>query len=91
MNLPLISAAVKQNMGLIILLISYGADVEQAFRLSEQEKSGFKLSEEQRKILRSASNLESLIRRRRYEIALGQSSVLSVLSEAQFQEMCFYL
>lgn len=27
-NLPLISATIKQNMNLMILLISYGADVE---------------------------------------------------------------
>ena len=59
--------------------------------MSEEGKSGFKLSEEQVKVLNSASNLESMIRRRRYELALGKSSVLSVLSEAQFEEMCFYL
>jgi hypothetical protein len=31
-------------MALIILLISYGADVEQAFKLSKEEKSGFKMT-----------------------------------------------
>ena len=78
-------------MNLIILLISYGADVEEAFRLLNQKNSGFSMTEEQKEVLRSASNLESLIRRRRYEIALGKTSILSALSEAQFEEMCFYL
>ena len=45
-NLPLISATVKKNMDLIILLISYGADIEQAFELTRDHKSGFTLTEE---------------------------------------------
>jgi ankyrin repeat protein len=91
LNLPLISATIKENTDMIILLISYGADVELISALAQKGKGGFTLTEEQKKLLRSASNLESMIRRRRYELALGKSSVLSVLSEAQFQELCFYL
>lgn len=40
-NLPLISAMFKQNMEIIILLISYGAEVEKAFELSNSPQRGF--------------------------------------------------
>lgn len=56
-NVPLISATVKNNIDLVILLISYGADVDLAFKLFEEERRGFRLNQDQRQILRSASNL----------------------------------
>lgn len=84
LNLPIISATFKNNRQMMVLLISYGADIEVALELADQNK-GFPISQEQRQLLRSASNLESIIRRRRYEIALGKSTLLSLLSEAQFE------
>lgn len=70
-NLPIVSALLKNNMDMILLLISYGADVEAGLALAGQEGiRRFPISEEQRKTLLWASNLQSVIRRRRYEIAL---------------------
>lgn len=43
-NLPLISATIKKNYRLITLLISYGADIDQAFSLAKDPKRGFNLS-----------------------------------------------
>jgi hypothetical protein len=84
LNLPIISATFKNNRQMMIILISYGADIEIALELADQNK-GFPITQEQRQLLRSASNLESIIRRRRYEIALEKSTLLSLLSEAQFE------
>lgn len=50
---------------MIVMLISYGANVEEALDLAEKNK-GFPLRQEQKDLLNSASNLEKLIRRRRY-------------------------
>jgi hypothetical protein len=71
-NLPIVSALLKNNMDMILLLISYGADVEAGLALAAQENGihRFPISDEQRKMLLWASNLQSVIRRRRYEIAL---------------------
>lgn len=65
LNIPLISATFKQNEKMIVMLISYGANVEEALDLAEKNK-GFPLRQEQKDLLNSASNLEKLIRRRRY-------------------------
>jgi hypothetical protein len=32
-----------------------------------------------------------MIRQRRYDQALGKQTVLSMMSEAQFTEMCYYV
>lgn len=90
MNIPLISATFKNNEKMIVMLISYGANVEEALTLAEKNK-GFPITQEQKDLLISASNLESLIRRRRYEQALNRKTVLSLISEAQFNELCFYV
>lgn len=43
LNIPLISATFKQNEKMIVMLISYGANVEEALDLAEKNK-GFPLS-----------------------------------------------
>ena len=43
LNIPLISAVFKGNKEMMIMLISYGADVEAALKLAE-EKKGFPIS-----------------------------------------------
>ena len=90
LNIPLISAVYKGNKEMMIMLISYGADVQAALALAVENK-GFPISAEQKKWMQSASNLEQLIRQRRYEIALGKQTVLSMLSEVQFEELCFHV
>jgi hypothetical protein len=56
LNIPLISATFKQNEKMIVMLISYGANVEEALALAEKNK-GFPLSQQQKDLLHSASNL----------------------------------
>lgn len=53
LNIPLISAVFKGDKEMMIMLISYGADVEQALQLAAENK-GFPISQEQRVLLRSA-------------------------------------
>jgi hypothetical protein len=44
LNIPLISATFKNNQKMIVMLISYGANVDDALTLAEKNK-GFPISE----------------------------------------------
>ena len=61
---PLLSAFVKKNIDLVILLLKNRADVEETIELS-QRGMGFKLTDEDVKLLRSLGNISTLVRKRR--------------------------
>lgn len=76
---PLLSATFKNNFEMIAILMAYGADLRNALELNSKG-NGFKINEEQQKMLQTAWNVAQLTRIRHFESTKYMDTLLAVCS-----------